>query len=401
MKYLILVPDGAADYPLEELKYKTPLEYAYKPNIDFLTEKGCCGLMETIPHGFSAGSEVANLTILGYNPEKCYQGRGVLEAAALGINIFQDEVVFRCNTIFIDNDRIVSHSAGHISTEESRKLIEDLNKEFASEQIKFYPGLDYRHILILKDGFSPMVECFPPHDNIGRDFKLLLPKALTPQAKKTEKMLMDLIMNSRRILNHHPVNIKRINSGKQPANFIWPWSPGKKPDMELFTKKFGISGAVISAVDLIKGIGIYAGFQVINVPGATGLYNTNYEGKANAAIDALKKFDLVYVHVEAPDEAAHEGNVQLKIKCIEDFDERLVGTILKNIDLMNTTIAVIPDHYTPVSVRCHSDEDVPFVIYSPRLKPDNVKSFNEKSCSNGILGKLKGEQFIKSFLNTR
>jgi len=401
MKHLILIPDGAADLPIKELNNKTPLEAASKPNIDRLTEIGCCGIMETIPKGFPAGSEVANLSILGYSVEKCYQGRGVLEAASLGIKIESDEIVFRCNTIYVENGVIVSHSAGHISTEETRELIRSLNEKFSSKKIRFYPGLDYRHILILKGDFSSEVECFPPHDNIGHPFEKLLPRALNNSAEETAETLRSLIRKSVLVLDKHPVNLKRINQKKLPGNLIWPWSPGKKPEMEPITKKFGITGAVISAVDLIKGIGIYAGLDVIEVDGATGLYNTNYEGKADAAIKALKRNDLVYVHVEAPDEASHEGNVKLKIQCIEDFDRRLVGTILKQIDLKDTVIAIIPDHYTPVSIRGHTNQKVPFMIYRPDLKPDNVKSFNERSCYEGRYGVLSGNRFIKTVLGIK
>ncbi|MCX7705565.1 MAG: cofactor-independent phosphoglycerate mutase [bacterium] len=399
MKYLILVPDGAADYPVEKLNNKTPLEFAFKPNIDFLTENGRCGIMETIPPGLPPGSEVANLSILGYSPEECYQGRGVLEAASLGIKLKPDEVVFRCNTISVEDDSIISHSAGHITSEESREIINTLNKELSSENVKFHKGLDYRHILVLRNGFSPKVECFPPHDNIGRKIKNLFPRALTSEARKTEIILKNLITESKKILKDHPVNLKRLTQGKLPANLIWPWSPGTKPEMEPLTQKYGITGAVISAVDLIKGIGIYAGFEVIKVEGATGLYNTNYEGKARAAIDALEKYDFVYLHVEAPDEAAHEGNVKLKIKCIEDFDRRLVGMILKEIDLKRTVITIIPDHFTPVSVRGHTNEMVPFVIYRPDFTPDNVKKFSEKNCHNGSLGIIRGDQLIRMVLN--
>lgn len=398
MKFLILVPDGAADFPIKELNNKTPLEVANKPNIDFLTEKGCTGLMKTIPDGLPSGSEVANLSILGYSPEKCYQGRGVLEAASLGIKIETDEIVFRLNTIFVDAGSIVSHSAGHITTRESKELIDTLNRELSSRHIKFYCGLDYRHILVLKNGFSSKIQCFPPHDNVGKFVENLLPRAIEQNGIKTEQVLKFLIKNSEKILKTHPVNLKRIKEGKQPANLIWPWSPGKKPEMEPLTEKFGITGAVISAVDLIKGIGIYAGFDVIKVEGATGLYNTNYKGKAESAIEALKKYDLVYVHVEAPDEASHEGNLKLKIKCIEDFDKKLVGTILKNIDLQETTIAIIPDHYTPVSIRGHTSQEVPFVIYRKDFKPDSIKVFSETGCKAGSFGSLKGEEFIRKVL---
>ncbi|MCM8823032.1 MAG: cofactor-independent phosphoglycerate mutase [Candidatus Omnitrophica bacterium] len=398
MKYLILVPDGVADLPVKELNNKTPLEVARKPNIDNLTKIGCSGLMETIPDGFPAGSEVANLSILGYSPKKYYQGRGSLEAASLGINLESDDLVFRCNTVFVENGIMISHSAGHITSEESEELIEFLNVKLSSQSIKFYHGLDYRHILVLKGQFSPEVECFPPHDNVRKSVNSILPKGLSGAGEKTAETLRYLIKESEALLKNHPVNLKRIASEKQPGNLIWPWSPGRKPSMEPISKKFGITGAVISAVDLVKGIGIYAGFDVINVKGATGLYNTNYEGKAYAAIEALNKYDLVYVHVEAPDEAAHEGNLKLKIKCIEDFDAKLVGIIVKNVDLNKTCIAVVPDHFTPVSQRSHSNQKVPFVIYRPDLKPDHISFFSEKECADGAFGVIKEDMFIKILL---
>ncbi|MCM8805651.1 MAG: cofactor-independent phosphoglycerate mutase [Candidatus Omnitrophica bacterium] len=397
MKYLVLVPDGAADLPVLQLNGKTPLEVANKPNMDLLAKKGRCGLMHTIPDGLPAGSEVANLSILGYDPKKCYQGRGVLEAASLGISIDKDDVVFRCNTICVENGLIKSHSAGHISTAESRQLIETLNNELSSDTVKFYPGLDYRHILLLKNMSSDVV-CFPPHDNIGKPINNLLPCAQSPDGRETAELLISLIKQAEEILKSHPVNLKRIRDGKQPANFIWPWAGGKRPDMEKFSKRFGISGAVITAVDLIKGIGIYAGFDVIKVEGATGLYNTNYEGKAEAGVMALGQYDFVYVHVEATDEAAHEGNVELKIKCIEDFDRRLLGNIIKKIDWNNTAIALIPDHFTPVSVRGHTNQPVPFVIYHPEFVPDSVEKFSESACASGGLGIICKDIFIRTLL---
>lgn len=398
MKYLILVPDGAADFPVSSLNNKTPLDVAIKPNIDRLARNGRCGLMQTIPDGFPAGSEVANLSILGYSPEKCYQGRGVLEAASLGIEINENDIVFRCNTVFVENEIMISHSAEHITSSESAELIESLNRNFSSDNIRFYHGLGYRHILLLKGGFSSDVYCFPPHDNAGKKLSEIMPYHTSDSGKKTAELLRNLIFLTNKLLKNHPINLKRIKENKHPANFIWPWSPGKKPHMEPLTKKFGISGAIISAVDLIKGIGIYAGFDVINIDGATGLYNTNYEGKATAAINTLNNHDLVYVHVEAPDEASHEGNLDLKIKCIEAFDKRLVGYILKNLDLKDMVIAVIPDHFTPVSLRGHTNHKVPFLIYHSNIEPDNVKVFSEKNCLTAGFGSIDGEKFIRLIL---
>lgn len=395
MKYVISIMDGAADRPLEKLGGKTPLQVAKKPNIDYLAERGRCGLFRTIPENFSTCSGVANLSILGYDPLKYFQGRGVLEAAAMGIQLGDRDVVFRCNTICITDDgRIKSHSAGHISSEEAAVLIEEANKKFGSEEIIFYPGVNYRHLLVLKGDYSSEIECFPPHDYAGHFYKELLPRPKNKMAFRTAELLNNIIEVSHKFLEKHPVNIKRKKEGKDIANMLWPWSPGRKPKMETFIERFGIKGAVISAVDIIKGIGVYCGFDIISVKGATGLWNTNYEGKADACVNALHKYDLVYVHVEAIDEASHEGNLDLKIKCIEDFDRRLIGNILPQIDMINTTIVVLPDHYTPVETGAHSSEPVPFLIYNPLLRPDNVKSFDEISCSSGIYGLCEGETFI-------
>ncbi|MDD3725736.1 MAG: cofactor-independent phosphoglycerate mutase [Candidatus Ratteibacteria bacterium] len=402
MKYIILIMDGAADRPLRQLGGKTPLCVAKKEHIDYLAERGRCGLFKTIPENFSTCSGVANLSILGYDPLKYFQGRGVLEAAAMGIQLEDTDVAFRCNTICITEDgKIKNHSAGHISSEEAEVLIEEANKKIGSDKVVFYPGVSYRHLLVLKGGYSPDVECFPPHDYVGHPYKELLVKPKNTEAVRTAELLNNLIEDSREFLERHPVNTKRKKEGKDIANMLWPWSPGKRPQMELFSERFGIKGAVVSAVDLIKGIGIYCGFDVIEVKGATGLYNTNYEGKADACVDALNGYDLVYVHVEATDEAGHEGNLKLKIQCIEDFDKRLVGNILPRIDIKNTVIAVLPDHYTPVETGAHSSEPVPFLIYHPLLPPDNVKSFDEESCSSGVYGLCEGDDFINLVIGRR
>lgn len=399
MKYIILIPDGAADYPLDELGGKTPLQAAHKSNINNLAKNGRCGLLKTIPDNFPTGSTVANLSILGYDPLKYFHGRGVLEAAFLGVQLEKNDVAFRCNTICIENNKIKNHSSGHISSEEASELIKAVNNALGNDEIKFYPGISYRHLLVLKKDYSPEVECMPPHDYINESVNNLMVKATSKEGEKTAVLLNRLILNSKNILEKHPVNIKRVKQGKDPANLIWPWSPGRKPDMETFQERFNIKGAVISAVALIKGLGIYCGFDVINVEGATGLYNTDYEGKAEACINALKNHDMVYVHVEAPDEAGHEGNLKLKIKCIEDFDKRLVGSIINKISLDDTTIAVLPDHPTPVKTKSHTSDPVPFLIYKPGKKADSVIRLDEESCKNGSYGLLKGKNFIQEFLS--
>lgn len=400
MKYIIFLGDGMADYPIKELGGKTPLEAADTPNIDKLCKKSRLGKFITIPEGMSTCSGVANLSVLGYDVRKCFEGRGVLEAANMGIKIKENDVALRCNVICVENKKIKNHSAGHISSEEAAQLIKDLDKKLGNKNIKFYPGVSYRHLLVLNGNFSPEVECFPPHDHLGEDISKIMVKPKNKKAEKTAELLNKLILDSQSILERHPINIKRKNLGKDPANSIWPWSPGKKPKMETMQKRFKIKGAVISAVDLLNGIGVYAGFDVINVKGATGLYNTNYEGKADACVKALKTHDFVYVHVEGIDEAGHEGNMKLKIKTIEDFDKRLIGRVISKLEKTNekVRIAVLPDHFTPIKVRTHTKEPVPVLIYDPDKKGDNISEYNEKSAEKGSLGLMTGDDFIRAFL---
>ncbi|HOV21777.1 MAG TPA: cofactor-independent phosphoglycerate mutase [bacterium] len=399
MKYLILIMDGAADYPIEKLNGKTPLQVAKKINIDKLAEKSRCGLLKTIPENFSSGSVVANLSILGYDPEKYFKGRGVLEAAAMGIKLNKNDIAFRCNIINVSENKIVSHSAGHFDADEGKQLIDSLNEKLGRENIEFYSGVDYRHVLVMREKYSEKVRCYPPHDFLGENFYSLLPTETEKEGEETSEILREMIEKSKEILEDHPVNLKREKAGKMKGNLMWPWSPGKKPDMETFQERFNIKGAVISGVDLIKGIGIYCGFEVINVEGATGDYRTNYEGKAQKSIESLKEYDFVYVHVEAPDEASHEGNIELKIKCIEDFDKRLVGNILRNIDISDISIAILPDHYTSVITGKHTGEPVPFLIYKPDQLPDEVKKFDEISCKNGFYKILEGTSFIYKLIS--
>jgi len=397
MKHIIFIIDGAADYPIDELGGKTPLMVANKPNIDSLAKKGKCGLLKTIPENFNKGSAVANLSILGYDPLIYFHGRGVLEAAAMGVKLNIKDVAVRCNTLCVEDSKIKNYSAGYISNKESAELIKAIDKKLGNDKIKFYPGVSYRHLLVLKEDYSEDVECMPPHDHQGEEISKLMVKAKSKKGEKTAALLNKLMLDSKAILEKHPVNLKRVEQGKDPANMIWPWSPGKKPEMKRFQELYGIKGAVISAVDLVKGLGIYAGFDVINVEGATGLWNTNYEGKADACIKALEAHDFVYVHVEAADEAGHEGNLKLKIKCIEDFDKRLLGRVLENLK-EDVCIAVLPDHLTPVKVRAHVSDPVPFLIYKPGEKGDEVERFDEESCKNGSYGLIKGNKFISALL---
>jgi len=393
MKYIIFLIDGAADYPLEKFNGKTPLMVANKPNIDELAAKGRCGLFQTIPSSMPPGSAVANLGVLGYDTKKCFEGRGVLEAASMGVEIQEDEIALRCNLICEESGKIKNHSAGHISSKEATVLIEDLNKTIGSKEAKFYSGVSYRHLLVLKGNkFSTEIKCIAPHDVPGAEMK----KVMVTGEKITTDFLNDLIIKSNSVLKNHPINIARRLKGKDEANFIWPWSAGKKPKMESFMKIFNKSGAVISAVDLIKGIGIYAGFDFINVEGATGLWDTNYEGKGAATIVALKTHDFVFCHIEASDEAGHEGDADLKVKTIEYFDKRLLGNVLLNLKEIEdeVTIAVLPDHFTPCSIKVHTREPVPFLIYNPQKSADATKKFDEEECKKGGEGLLKKDEFL-------
>ena len=400
MKYLIILGDGMSDEPLEDYNNKTPLQMANKPNIDWIAKNGRSGLLTTVPASMHPGSEVANLAVLGYDVENIFEGRGVLEAASMGVVIEPGDLCLRCNLITIEDEKIKNHSGGHISTPEAAELISFLNEELGNENIQFYPGVSYRHILVIKNG-NKQLDCTPPHDVLETLFKDVMVKADTSEAQKTAALLNDLIIKSQKLLEDHPINKKRKAEGKKPANSIWPWSPGYKPSMPTLKEMFGVKkSAVISAVDLIHGIGVYAGMEVVKVDGATGLYDTNYEGKAKATVDALKTNDFVYLHIEASDEAGHEGDVDLKVKTIEYLDQRVVKYILEEIKKFDepVSIAILPDHPTPCAIRTHTYDPVPFSIYSPIKDPDSVEVYDEFSVKEGSLGLLKGDEFMRTFL---
>lgn len=396
MKHIIILGDGMADYPVARLGGKTPLQVARHPHMDRIAREGRCGLFKTIEDDMPTGSEAANLSVMGYNPREVLQGRGVLEAAAMGVEIGPEDMAMRCNLICLfDDGRIKNHSAGHISSAEAAELIQTLQNELGGDGRKFYPGVSYRHVFVGK-GLDPRLECAPPHDHPNEPAEALLIRPKVPEAQPTAELLNELTRKSWKILKDHPVNRRRRAAGKDPGNSIWLWSPGKRPKMWTFKERFGVSGAVISAVDLIRGIGKYAGLDIINVPGATGLHDTNYEGKADHAIAALQEREFVYVHVEAPDEAGHEGDLELKIKTIEDLDARLIGRVLAGVDLSQTVVAVLPDHPTPVESRIHVRDAVPFAIRDPRKQPDGVSRFDEVSCATGSFGTIHGDQFIRA-----
>jgi 2,3-bisphosphoglycerate-independent phosphoglycerate mutase len=366
MKYIVIIGDGMADWPLKELGGRTPLQHASTPNMDKLASEGLQGMVRTIPEGMHPGSDVANLSILGYDPHKYYSGRAPLEAASIGVRLANGDVAFRCNLVTLkfslDRTKAVmeDYSSGHITTEEARELIEEIGGRLGSETIRFYPGVSYRHLMVWSKG-SAAVECVPPHDILGKDISDYLPVG------QGEEVLRKLIRDSLDVLECHPVNIERAKSGKNAANSVWFWGQGKKPAIPTFGEKYGISGSLVSAVDLTKGLGIYAGFTILNVPGITGYLDTNYKGKAEAALASLKERDFVYIHVESPDEAGHSGRCEDKIKAIEDFDRLVVGTVMDGAAPFGEyRILLLPDHPTPVELRTHTGDPVPFVIFDSR-----------------------------------
>jgi len=374
VKYIVIIGDGMADRPLEELGGKTPLQKANTPNMDRLAASSILGRVRTVPEGMHPGSDVANLSILGYDPAKYYSGRAPLEAASIGVELGNNDVAFRCNlvTLKFNRDRsgalMEDYSSGHISSDEAAELIKEVSSRLGTRTISFYPGVSYRHLMVWADG-SADIECVPPHDILGKEIVDYLPVG------KGEEVIRKIMMDSVDILDGHPVNLNRVRQGKNPGNSVWLWGQGRRPQMPTFHTKYGISGALVSAVDLTKGLGIYAGFEILKVPGMTGYLDTNYQGKTDATIEALKKVDFVYLHVEAPDEAGHSGNCKDKIQAIEDFDKYIVGGVLAGMKtLPEYRIIVLPDHATPVAIRTHSAEPVPFMIYDSRSEKSNIVS---------------------------
>ena len=406
-----------ADHKVERLGGKTLLQYADTPYMDMLARKGRCGRLLTVPDGYQPGSEVANTAILGYDLDEVYEGRGPLEAASIGYEMQPDDMAIRCNIITLDDGRIKNHHGGHLTTEDGTTLTNYLNERLGSDRVQFIPGIQYRHLLVIRGG-NKHILCSPPHDHPDEQWQPLLVKpesatavpqcaarqhhvpTMTPE--ETAALINDLIIRSQKLLEEHPINKRRKAEGKPMANSIWPWSPGYRPSMQTIPEMCPAvkTGAVISAVDLIRGIGHYAGLRIIKVEGATGLYDTNYEGKAQAAIDALRTDDFVFLHVEASDEAGHDGDLQLKLQTIENLDRRIVEPIYNKVKTWRepVCIAVLPDHPTPVEVRTHVQEPVPFLIYYPGIKPDGVTEYDEVSCVSGAYGLLRLQQFMQEFM---
>ena len=424
MKRVIILGDGMADLPVERLGGKTLLQYAHKPMMDQLAREGRCGRLVTVPEGFPPGSEVANTAILGYDLNKVYEGRGPLEAASIGYEMADDDFAIRCNIITLEDGKIITHNGGNLETADADVLIKYLNENLAKpinaregcERVKFITGIQYRHLLVIKGGNKHII-CAPPHDHPNEAWRELLVKAdlgysrnsrdsrnlnrLSPQ--QTADLINEMILKSQELLAAHPFNQERKKRGERQANSIWPWSGGYRPSMETLQQQYPEikSGTVISAVDLIRGIGHYAGLKIVEVEGATGLADTNYEGKAQAAIEALEKDDFVFVHVEASDEAGHDGDLELKLKTIEYLDQRLIAPIYNKVKSWRepVCIAVLPDHLTPVEQRIHVGQPVPFLIWYRGIEPDDVQQYDEVSCVSGSFGLLKLNEFMQTLMN--
>ncbi len=392
MKYIVLVPDGMADLPLEELDGRTCMEVANAPNMNIIARRGIVGTVCNIPKGMTPASDVANLSILGYDPRKYYCGRGPLEAANLNVELAENDVAFRFNTITYAEDNLVDYSAGHITTAESAIIAKTLQKQIGSKRYSFYPGTSYRNLLVIhcdsreEADHLAEVRCFPPHDILDQSISRHMPR---------NKELVDIMAKSRKLLEEHDVNKVRIDLGQNPANMIWTWGQGRKPDMPLFKDAYGKTGGIISAVDLIKGTGRVIGLEVAEVKGATGYYDTNYSGKAEAALDLLERNDFVFIHVEAPDEAGHNGDIVQKIKAIENFDSKITGRIMNELsDKCKYRILILPDHPTPVSRRTHTADPVPFPLAEEGISPDEVTVFTERSARAGSMKIKDGYELL-------
>jgi len=397
MKFALLVGDGMADDPLEKLEGRTPLEVADTPNMDRLAREGAVGLARTIPDGMPPGSDIANLNLLGYDVTRFYTGRAPLEAASLNIELSDDDVAFRCNLVTVIDDVMIDYSAGHISSEEAAELIEAVDRELGGESFRFHAGVSYRHLLVAQaDGdkkWASALACTPPHDILDQPIAGYMPSG------DDEKLFNGLMRNSVAVLSNHPVNMRRVESGKRPANMIWLWGQGKRPSMPTFPELYGITGAVISAVDLIRGMGKYAGLSVVKVPGATGYFDTNYSGKASYGLDALKHGDFLFVHVEAPDEAGHAGDIEEKIRAIENFDKLVVGPIVDGISgSQQYRVMVLPDHFTPIKVRTHVADPVPYVVYGTGIPGGKAGGFSEAEAKNTGILKENAFELLPSYL---
>ncbi|MDO9627368.1 MAG: cofactor-independent phosphoglycerate mutase [Methanobacteriaceae archaeon] len=396
MKYVILIGDGMADYPLKELDNKTPLQVAKKPNMDKLASMGCSGFLKTVPDDMDPGSDVANLSIMGYDPEEYYTGRGPLEAASMGVNLSKNDVAFRCNLITENNGILDDFNAGHITSSESKDLIDILNKNY-DDLGTFYHGISYRNLFVFSKKESSNLKTTPPHDIVGEKIS---ENIIQPETDDNAILLNKLMEESRETLINSEVNQKRLNEGKKPANRIWLWGQGPAPEIDNFLEKYSLKGATITGVDLIKGIGLYLGLNNIEVPGATGYFDTDYSAKGKYAADALKDHDIIFVHVEAPDEAGHAGDLEEKIKAIEEIDLKILGPLMEALkDYEEYSLVLLPDHATPIDIGTHTMDPVPYVVFSTNLKPDSVQEYDEFSCKNGSLGIDVAHNLINNLIN--
>lgn len=407
MKHIIIIGDGMADHPIARLGGKTPLEYADTPNMDRMAKTGRTGRLVTIPKGFLPGSEVANTAILGYDLNEVYEGRGPLEAASIGYELQEGDLALRCNIITLADGVIKNHHGGHLTTSDSGPLIDLLNKRLGSDRVLFVKGIQYRHLLVIKGGDKHIV-CAPPHNHPNEDWRKLMvrpEKGYEDVAADTATLINSLIMRSQEVLAEAPLNKARAAAHLDTANSIWPWGGGCRPKMKTLMEMYPQikRGDVISAVDLIRGIGHYAGLDIIDVEGATGLADTDYEAKTRAALDALRRDDFVFLHVEASDEAGHDGDLQLKLRTIENLDKRMVGPILNEVGTWDEDVAValLPDHPTPVETRTHMDEPVPFAVWWKGITPDSVETYSETSCVNGHYGLLRMQEFMEMFMHQK
>ncbi|WNY25543.1 cofactor-independent phosphoglycerate mutase [Methanolapillus millepedarum] len=420
MKHIVIIGDGMADFPIPEWNQKTILQYAKKPSMDFLAKHGRSGLAVTVPDGYPPGSDVANMSIFGYDPAVYYTGRSPLEAVSMGVQLSGNDLAFRTNLITIGNKDgtvgangpdlsdgyILDYSGGHITSAEAKELIKAVDKALSTNHFSFYPGISYRHLLVAKDNFGKSCVFTPPHDVTGQKASDHFPKAVKGdlESERAARIYLDMMKSSYEVLKNHPVNVKRVQEGKLPANCIWFWGQGNAPKFETFAKLHQKTGSVISAVDLLKGIGICAGLEIIDVPGATGFLDTNYAGKADAAVEALKSKDFVFVHIEAPDECGHLGDAKKKLQAVEDLDAKIVTPLLRFARDSHkqgepVQILVMPDHPTPVSLKTHTSDPIPFVLYDTReLNADNVSVFDEESVKSGSFGTVYAPDLISMML---
>jgi len=393
-KYVIIVPDGAADEPLEQFDNKTVLEAAHTPNMDKVSTLGRQGLVRTVPVDMEPGSDVAQMSLLGYDPQRYYTGRAPIEAVARNIKLSLDDWVFRCNLITIADGKMADHSAGHISTAEAGKLIKELDDQLGNEQIRFHTGVSYRHLLLFKD-LDFDIQTYPPHDHIGTAIEKILPRG------KGAELLIDLMARSQQLFTNHDINKVRKDLGENQVSSIWLWGQGKRAQMESFQKRFGLKGVTITAVDLVRGLSKLIGFDLINVPGATGFIDTNYQGKASAAIEALEEYDIVFVHVEAPDEASHSGNAEMKKKAVEQIDKYIVGPVLEAMqDYESWRILVMPDHPTPIRSCAHSPEPVPFAMAGDNISGILHTTFSEANAAKSGFRIDNGFELMEYFLKS-